>query len=438
MSTMFGDDARVQGMLDFEAALARAQAAHGVIPQAAVAAIEAACHARLYDVGELGVAATHAGNPCIPLIERLRAEVAKASPDASRYVHFGATSQDAIDTGMILQARRGIAIVEHELERSITALVGLVTRHRDTVMVGRTWLQHAVPITFGLKAAGWLSALCRDRDRLHRLRARALCVQLGGAAGTLAALGQRGLEVADGLARELGLTLPDLPWHTQRDRVVEIGSTLGLLLASGGKLARDVSLLSQSEVLEVCEPSAKERGGSSSMPQKRNPVGCAVVLACAVRGPGLVSTLLTAAVQEHERGLGGWQAEWEALPELFRLVGAASLALSDMLEGLHVDEARMRANLELSAGQVFAERVAIALAEHIGKPKAHALVEQLCRTAQAAGRHLREELAASAEVRAHFDEPGIAALFDANAALGVTSQLIDRVLARAASGSEDG
>jgi 3-carboxy-cis,cis-muconate cycloisomerase len=259
-----------------------------------------------------------------------------------------------------------------------------------------------------------------------------LCLQFGGAAGTLGSLGTHGLAVSQALADELGLSLPDLPWHTQRDRVAETGSALGLLVASFAKLARDVSLLMQTEVAEASEPAAAGRGGSSSMPQKRNPVGCAIALAAAVRAPGLVSTLLTAAVQEHERGLGGWHAEWEPLPELFRLAGATGHAMAEVLEGLHVDVQRMRANLDLGNGQPFAEQVAMALAEHLGKTDAHALVERACRQALQNGRHLREELALSREVRAHLDEQALGALFEPRSALGAAQQFIDRALASAA------
>jgi 3-carboxy-cis,cis-muconate cycloisomerase len=432
MNAIFSPSAQLQAMLDFEASLARAEADSGVIPNEAVAAIVAACRAEHFDIARLSAAATRAGNPAIPLIEQLTSRVSRDAEFASRYVHVGATSQDVIDSALVLQMRSGLSLLLGELERALAALERLVVQHRDTVMVGRTWLQHAVPITFGLKAAGWLSALCRDHARLRGLQSRVLCLQFGGAAGTLGSLGVRGMAVAEALAGELGLTLPALPWHTQRDRVTETGTVLGLLIASYGKLARDISLLMQNEISEVCEPSAQDRGGSSSMPQKRNPVGCAIALAAAVRAPGLVSTLLSAAVQEHERGLGGWHAEWEPLPELFRCAAAASHALADVLEGLHVDTARMRANLERSAGQAFAEQVALALAEHLGKAAAHALVRTLSQQAQQAGRHLREELGASAEVRAHLDEAALDALFDPAQALGSARNFVDRALAEAA------
>jgi 3-carboxy-cis,cis-muconate cycloisomerase len=432
MNALFDANAQLQAMLDVEAALARAEAVSGVIPAAAVAAIVGACRAERFDVGALSAAAARTGNLAIPLVEQLTAEVARQDVEASRYVHLGATSQDVIDTGLLLQTRGGLAVLEHELERAIVALERLVVQHRDTVMVGRTWLQHAVPITFGLKAAGWLSALCRDHARLRALRPRVLCLQFGGAAGTLGSLGTHGLAVSRELASGLGLALPDLPWHTQRDRIAEMGCVLGLLLASYGKLARDVSLLMQTEVAEVGEPVAAGRGGSSSMPQKRNPVGCAIALAAAVRAPGLVSTLLTAAVQEHERGLGGWQAEWEPLPELFRLAGAAGHAMADVFSGLHVDAQRMQANLDLGRGLPFAEQVAMALAEHLGRTDAHALVEHACRQAQQSGRQLRDELALCPEVRAHLDEQALRALFEPSRALGAAQQFIDRALASAA------
>jgi len=432
MNAIFSPTATLQAMLDFEACLARAEAKSGVIPKQAVDPIVAACRAELFDLAALGTAAVRAGNPAIPLIQQLTELVARNAPEASRYVHVGATSQDVIDSALMLQARAGLGLLQGELARTCAALERIVLQHRETVMVGRTWLQHAVPITFGLKAAGWLSGLCRDHARLRMLQPRVSYLQFGGAAGTLGSLGARGMLVAEALAQELGLTLPELPWHTQRDRITETGALLGLLIMSYGKLARDITLLMQNEVGEVCEPTAADRGGSSSMPQKRNPVGSAVALAAAVRAPGLVSTLLTAAVQEHERGLGGWHAEWEPLPELFRLAAAASHAMRDVLEGLHVDAPRMLANLERGAGQPFAEQVALALAVHLGKPAAHALVQRLSQQAERAGRHMRAELGASAEVRALLDDAALDALFDPQRALGATQAFIDRALAQAA------
>ena len=348
-------------MLDFEAALARAQARLGVIPAAAAPAIAARAEAELFDVAAIGRAAARAGNPAIPLVRRLTALVAEHDEPAARFVHWGATSQDAMDTGLVLQLRAFLGPLEADLGRLAAGLARLAEEHRDTAMVGRTWLQQALPTTFGLKAAGWLDAVGRHRQRLAELRPRLLVVQLGGAAGTLASLGGRGLEVADALAGELGLAAPALPWHGARDRVAELAAWLGLLVGTLGKVARDWSLMTQTEVGEVLEPAGEGRGGSSTMPHKRNPVAAAAVLAAAVRAPGLVATMLSAMVQEHERGLGGWHAEWETLPELAVLAAGALRQAAETVEGLEVDRGRMRANLGLTRGLIMAEAVQMAL-----------------------------------------------------------------------------
>lgn len=437
MRALFDERACVQGMLDFEAALARAQARVGLIPSAAGAAIANACHAPRYDFVQLARAAASAGNAAIPLIAALGAQVQASDPDAARFVHLGATSQDAIDTGLVLQLKGALALVDAQLARAGAALSSLCTAHRATPMVARTWLQHAVPTTFGLKVAGWLDALCRDRERLQALRGRVLCVQLGGAAGTLASLGSHALPVAAMLADELGLSLPALPWHAQRDRIAETGSVLGLLAGTLGKIARDASLMMQSEVAELAEPSAPGRGGSSSMPHKRNPVGCAVVLAASLRAPGLVSTLLAAQVQEHERALGPWHAEWETLPALFRLVDGALHAFLPVLEGLHVDTARMAKNLASGGGQAFAEAASALLAPRIGRMDAQRIVGEAVRDAEREGIELRAALLAHPELCTVVADEDLAPAFALDATLENAAQLIERVLARArACGSE--
>jgi 3-carboxy-cis,cis-muconate cycloisomerase len=302
-------------------------------------------------------------------------------------------------------------------------------------MAGRTWLQQAQPITFGLKAAGWLSAVERHRTRLAELRGRVLSLQLGGAVGTLAGMGAPAMAVAERVAGELGLSLPDLPWHAERDRVAEVAAALGLLVGTLGKIARDVSLLAQGEVGEASEPAAPGRGGSSSMPQKRNPVGSAVALAASVQVPALVSVMLSAMVQEHERGLGSWQAEWETLPRIFLLAAGALRQTVEALSGLAVDEARMRRNLESPPGGAFAGIAALALAAHLGKPEADALVERCHRRALEQGRHLREVLAEEPAVKGHLAPDELARLFDPASAVGAAEELVDRVLAARARGS---
>jgi 3-carboxy-cis,cis-muconate cycloisomerase len=429
MRAIFSDRGRVQGMLDFEAALARAEARVGVIPPPAAAAIAACCRAELFDTAALAQGTALAGNPAIPLVRALTALVARDEAEAAGYVHWGATSQDAMDTGLALHLRDALDALAADLARLSAALARIAETHKRTPLAGRTWLQQAVPVTFGLKAAGWMSAVERERERIAALRPRALVIQFGGAAGTLAALGDRGLDVAAALAEELRLGLPDLPWHAQRDRVAEVATTLGLLVGTLGKMARDLALLAQTEVGEAREPDAPGRGGSSTMPQKRNPVAASVALAAAVRVPALVSTMLAAMAQEHERGLGGWQAEWETLPEICALAAGALEQMARTMEGLEVDATRMLANLDLSGGLILAEAAAMALARHVGRARAHELVEQASRRAVAQGRHLREALAEDAEVRAHLSIEELGRAFDPGNYLGVAAELVDRALA---------
>jgi 3-carboxy-cis,cis-muconate cycloisomerase len=428
MRANFSDRGRLQGMLDVEAALARAEARVGVVPGAAATAIVAQCRAELFDRKTLAEGTALAGNPAIPLVKALTALVAAQDQEAARFVHYAATSQDVMDTGLVLQLRAALDLLDADLDRLATALAQLAGAHRDLPLAGRTWLQQALPITFGLKAASWLSAIERHQERLRELRPRLLVVQFGGAAGTLAALGERGLEVADALAAELELGLPDLPWHAERDRVAEVATSLGLLIGTLGKLARDVSLLMQTEVGEAFEPVGQGRGGSSTMPHKRNPVSAAVALAAATKVPGLVSVMLAAMVQEHERGLGGWHAEWETLPEICLLSAGALAQMVQVMEGLELDPARMRANLDATHGLILAEAVAMALGRHIGRPAAHKVVEEASHRAVAQGRHLREVLAEDPRVQPYLTGEDLARLFDPGAYLGVAGQLVDRVL----------
>jgi len=428
-SAAFGDGARLQGMLDFEAALAHAEARTGVIPGAAAEAIARRCRAEAFDLAALAESTAGAGNPAIPMIAALTSLVARDDASAARYVHWGATSQDAMDTGLVLQLRQLAAIVRDDLDRLSAALAGRAEEHKGTLLAGRTWLQHAAPVTLGVKMAGWLDAVERHAARLDQMLPRVLVLQLGGAAGTLAALGGKGLEVAEALASELGLPLPAIPWHAQRDRVAEVATFLGLLTGTLGKMARDLSLLMQTEVAEAFEPAAAGRGGSSTMPQKRNPVSSAVVLAAAARVPGLVSTLLSAMVQEHERGLGGWHAEWETLPELCVIAAGALRQMVETVEGLEVDPARMRANLEATQGRILAEAAAMALAARVGRPQAHEMVERASRRSSETGRPLRDVLAEDPAVAQHLPARDLAAVFDPRSYLGQSAAFVDRVLA---------
>lgn len=393
---IFSDTGTVRRMLDAEAALARAEARCGVIPEAAAHVIEQVCAGEpgeVIDLDTLAQAAVSAGNLAIPFVRQLTAAVTQRDAEAGRYVHWGATSQDIIDTATVLQLGDALREIDAGLLALGDACAVLVTVHRATPMVARTWLQHALPATFGLKAAGWLDALRRDLARLDLTRTHARALQFGGAAGTLASLGDDAPAVAAQLAQRLQLDLPALPWHAHRDRLVEVATTLGLLTGTLGKMARDISLLMQTEVAEVAEPSGPGRGGSSTMPHKRNPVGCAAVLTAAVRVPPLVATMLAGMVQEHERALGGWQAEWDTLPQIVTLAAGALRQMTDVVAGLQVDAQRMRANLDITRGLILGEAAMLELGRRIGRLPAHHLVEQASRRAVADGTTLRDALA---------------------------------------------
>jgi 3-carboxy-cis,cis-muconate cycloisomerase len=425
---VFSNRATLQAMLDFEAALARAEARAGFIPAAVAPAIEAKCRAELYDMTVLARAAANAGNLAIPLVKQLTLLVAQKEKDAARYVHWGATSQDAIDTGRVLQLRQALILVSSELDLLAIALGESAHKNRTTLVAARTWMQQALPTTFGLKVAGWLDAIDRHRARLAETQDRCLVLQFGGAVGTMAALGARGLDVATNLAKELQLPLPELPWHSHRDRMAEIATTLGLCCGTLGKIARDISLHTQTEVGEVFEPSSDGRGDSSTMPHKRNPVTCAVVLSAAARVPALVSTMLATMVQEQERGLG-WHSEWETLPDVVRLTAGALHHLTTTISALELDSERMRQNLDLTQGLIFAEAVAMALGEKMPRADAHELVQKACKRAQSARRDLRSVLAQDAIVKTNLSDTELDRLFTPANYLGVADQFIDRVLA---------
>src|SRR5882757_1275183 len=422
------DAACLQHMLDFEAALARAEAAVGVIPASAVAPIAKACKAEAFELAALAEAATRSGNLAIPLVKALTAAVGKADPDAARYVHWGATSQDVIDTATMLTLCAAIDALLPDLDRAIAGFAGLAQKHRGTAMVARTWLQHALPMPFGLKLAEYAAALHRSRTRLKRLRGEGLALQFGGAAGTLAALGDNGLAVAEKLAAELKLPLPDAPRHTHRDRIAEAASVCAILCGTCGKIARDMSLLMQTDVAEAYEPSGEGRGGSSTMPHKRNPVAAATALAAATMAPNLAATIFAAQVQDHERSAGPWHAEWPTLPMLQLVTSGALAAIVDIAEGLEVDAARMRVNLGATHGLIMAEAVTFALAESIGKSDAHHLVEAAAKKAVAGKQHLRAVLMSDPKVTAHLSAEKLAKLFDPMTYQGVSQALIDRLL----------
>ncbi|MBK5399735.1 3-carboxy-cis,cis-muconate cycloisomerase [Pseudomonas sp. TH39(2020)] len=429
MREVFCDQGRVQAMLDFEAALARAEARVGLIPQTAVAPIEAACQAGHYDFAALGEAIATAGNSAIPLVKALGKQIAANHAEAERYVHLGATSQDVMDTGLVLQLRGALALIESDLAQLGETLATQALRYVATPLAGRTWLQHATPVTLGMKIAGWLGAVTRSRQRLQQLKPRLLVLQFGGASGTLAALGEQAMPIAQALAEELKLTLPDQPWHTQRDRLVEFGSVLGLIAGSLGKLGRDISLLMQTEAAEVFEPSAPGKGGSSTMPHKRNPVGAAVLIGAATRVPGLLSTLFSAMPQEHERSLGLWHAEWETLPEICCLVSGSLKQAMLVADGLEVDAERMARNLDLTQGLVLAEAVSIVLAQRVGRDTAHHLLEQCCKRAVTEQRHLRAVLGDEPQVTAELSDAELDHLLDPAHYLGQAHTWVERAVA---------
>ncbi|WP_445379961.1 3-carboxy-cis,cis-muconate cycloisomerase [Pseudomonas syringae] len=429
MREIFSDEGRVQGMLDFEAALARAQARVGLIPPEVVADIELSCDARLFDFDALAIAIGSAGNSAIPLVKALGKQIAARSAEAERYVHMGATSQDVMDSGLVLQLRRAIVLLERDLSRLADAMAEQAQCHACTPLAGRTWLQQATPVTLGMKIAGWLGAVTRHRQRLNEIKPRLLCLQFGGASGSLAALGDQAFSVAEALADELQLALPEQPWHTQRDRLVEFAGLLGLIAGSLGKLGRDVSLLMQTEVGEVFEPSAPGKGGSSTMPHKRNPVGAAVMISTATRAPGLVGTMLSAMPQEHERSLGLWHAEWETLPELCCLVSGSLQQALQVIPGLQVDAERMAINLQSTKGLVLAEAVSIALAQRIGRDAAHHLVEQCCRRAVEQSAHLRQVLGETPQVSEQFSSDELDRLLDPAHYLGQARHWVERAVA---------
>jgi 3-carboxy-cis,cis-muconate cycloisomerase len=429
MRAVCDDGASLQNMLDFEAALARAEAATGVIPSGAAVAITNACKTESFDLAALADAATRSGNLAIPLVKALTSVVAKADADAARYVHWGATSQDVIDTGAMLGLRAGIDVLLTDINRAIAGFAGLARQHRHTAVVARTWLQHALPMPFALKLAEYAAALHRSKLRLQRVRRETLALQFGGAAGTLAALGDKGLPIAEKLAEVLNLPLPDAPWHTHRDRIAEVASVFAIIAGTCGKIARDVSLMMQTDVGEAFEPSGEGRGGSSTMPHKRNPVAAASALAAAAMAPNLAATIFAAQVQDHERSAGPWHAEWPTLPTLMLVTSGGLAAIVDIAEGLEVDTERMRANLEATRGLIMAEAVAMALAEKIGKSDAHHLIEAASKKAVADKKHLRDVLTADAKITAQLDADRIAELFEPMAYQGASQALVDRLLA---------
>ena len=426
MRAVFSEQGFVQKMLDVEAALARVQARLGIIPVAAADAITAAARLERVSLAEIGASTASVGYPVVGLVKALGRA---AGGDASRYVHWGATTQDIMDSALVLQVRDGLALVEADLRHIVAALAETAGRHRGTAMAGRTHLQHALPITFGYKCAVWLAPLVDHLARLEPVRARALTVQFGGAVGTLASLGKKGREVTEGLAAELGLAAPVAPWHVNRERVVEVAAFLGLVSGNLAKIATDVMLLMQSEVGEAFEPHQSGRGGSSTMPQKRNPIACEYVIAGARGVHALLPLMFSAMAQDHERATGPWQSEWLALPQIFVLSAGALKHAAVLARGLGIDAGQMRRNLDLHHGLIMAEAVMMALAEKIGRDAAHHAVQQACDRAIEHKRPLVDVLGEDAAVKPHLDRAALERLTDPAGYLGEADAVIARVLA---------
>jgi 3-carboxy-cis,cis-muconate cycloisomerase len=425
----FNTQSLVQGMLDFEAALAHAQAEVGLIPSGAAAAIAAHCKVSLFDCNRIVATSSHTGALAIPMVSQLRSLVATVDKDAARYVHFGATSQDAIDTAVMLASKRALAMIDAEIGRIVFALASFARAHRTTPVLARTLMQAAQITSFGAKCANWLAPITRSRWALRELKTNALRVQLGGAVGTRAMLGEKGEEVARQMAIRLGLTHAPAPWHTQRDRTMRIASELTILCGSLGKFARDVSLMMQSEVAELGETVEEGRGGSSAMPHKRNPVGAMVAIAASIRSPHRLAAMTSAMTQEHERGLGNWQAELAEWSELFVSVHGAAHALADMCAMLTVDADRMRRNIDAQRGLVFTEAASQLLANDLGKSQADAIVQIASRKAMANDSTLLRELVIALRADAMsfgvIDEKQLEAIFSIDDAANKAAWVVD-------------
>jgi 3-carboxy-cis,cis-muconate cycloisomerase len=421
-----GDHAVLQAMLRVELALMRALETCNLAPGQAADQLQASIKTTGFDLAALGAGAGEQGTPVPALLSVLRERL----PEPARsHLHAGATSQDIVDSALMLVARDALTIVLADLERAIAACSGLVRGHGDSLMTGRTLLQAALPSTFGLTAAGWLVGLQETRNEMLAVRERGLAAQLGGAVGTLAAYGDRGLEVAAAFAAELQLPAPVLPWHTIRTRPARLAAALGVASGVLGKLARDVVLLAQSEVGECAEGGGGERGGSSTMPHKRNPVAAIAVLACVAQTPGLVASVLSAMVQEHQRGAGSWQAEWQPLLRLLTLTGSAAHATAELLEGLQVDPARMRANLGAAGTALMTESVVGALAARIGRAQAGTRLRAATARAREQGRPLELVLAEDEQIGGVLGPGGLRAALDPERYLGVSDALMARAQA---------
>lgn len=424
MRRIFLDQNRIAIYLDIEAALARVEARLGIIPAAAADEISTQAKIEHIDMELLRRRTEVVGSPIIPVVEQL---VARCDSDFGRYVHWGATTQDITDTATVLQVREALAIVDTDLRVISDSLAKLARRYRDIPMAGRSMMQHAVPITFGLKAAEVLAAVERHRARLNELRPRVLIGQFGGAVGTLASLGARGLEVQRELMKELQLGEPEIAWHTHRDAFAEVGSFLAMVTGTLAKFATDLKLMMQTEVAEASEPAEDGRGSSSTMPQKRNPVACNFILACAALARQNAASLMESMVQDHERASGPWLVEWVALPELFLAASGALFHARNLTAGLHIDEERMRENLNATGGLIASEAVMMALAPHLGD-RAHDLIAEISRRTIEEKKPFLDLLAANDEVTKHLARATLEKLVDPANYLGLSAQMVDQVL----------
>ena len=425
MRHVWSDENRVQKYLDFEAALARAQARLGIIPKNAAAEIVRHCEAKQIDMVKLKEATEKIGYPVLPVVQQL---VKLCKDGFGEWSHWGATTQDITDTATIMQIREALDLIENEIDGIRDALATLAKKYRDTPMAGRSNLQQAVPITFGYKMATLLGAYERHKQRLDELRPRVLVGEFGGAAGTLSSLGKDGLKVQTELMKELKLGQPDISWHTVRDRIAEVGCFLGLVTGTCGKIAFDVKLLMQTEVEEVYEPFHQGRGSSSTMPQKRNPISSVYITAQTAMVKQLAAALLEAMVEDHERATGPWEIEWIALPEIFMLSAGALAQTRFVVEGLQVNEKRMRDNIGITKGLLMSEAVMMGLGAAIGRNRAHDVVYDICREVVKTGRPLVDLLAEDKEISKHASREQLEKMVDPTNYLGVAGEMVDRVL----------
>lgn len=434
MRAIFSEEAWFARMVDVESALARAEASTGIIPDKAGKEIDVACRSLTLDFARLKTETENTGYPVMPLVR----QIASASGESAGYVHWGATTQDIMDTALVLQMRSGLNLLMADTKRLMGALVNLAGAYRDTEMAGRTHLQHALPVTFGFKAANWLAPLTRTLERLHQTRQRTVQLQFCGAVGTLASLGSSGQAVRRALARELDLPVPATGWHTGRDGIAEAASAIGILAGCASKIATDIVLLMQTEVAEAFEPYGEGRGGSSTMPQKRNPMASEYVIAATRNIHALVPVLMGGIVSDHERATGPWHAEWIALPQIF-LLGAGALArTAEIIEGLEVDPDRMAVNLASTGGLIMAEPVMMALAGHIGRQEAHDVVEAACRAAITDGVSLAVALKGNKKVSAHLGAEAIDEIMAPRSYSGLAGEFTDTVVAEAKAALREG